>query len=268
MWKHFTNYFPSILVKTADLPADRNYIFTVFPHGVISCGAFGHFVTSTTNFRELFPGIRSKLCTLSFHFFVPIFREIGLGWGLMGVKSTSIKRALLQPHDKNAKCNADGYTSNGVVLMIGGAQEALNARPGMYKIVLRKRKGFVKCAIQTGASVVPVFSFNEVEVFDQPSNEPGTKLRKFQDIVKKLTGVAPAVFIGRGFFQYSFGLIPRRHPITTVVGAPIQAVRNESPTAKEIDDFHDKFIAALEKLFEDHKHKYLKNADKMRLIIE
>lgn len=152
--------------------------------------------------------------------------------------------------------------------MVGGAQEALNARPGMYKIVLRKRKGFVKCAIQTGASVVPVFSFNEVEVFDQPSNEPGTKLRKFQDIVKKLSGVAPAVFIGRGFLQYSFGLIPRRHPITTVVGAPIQAVKNESPTSREIDDFHDKFIAALEKLFEDHKHQYLKNADKMRLIIE
>lgn len=152
--------------------------------------------------------------------------------------------------------------------MVGGAQEALNARPGIYKLVLRKRKGFCRIAIQTGASIVPVFSFNEVEVFDQPSNEPGTKIRKFQDFFKKWTGVAPAIFIGRGFLQYSYGLIPRRHPITTVVGAPISTVLNQTPSAKEIDELHEKFITALDKLFEDHKQKYLKNADKTKLFIE
>lgn len=152
--------------------------------------------------------------------------------------------------------------------MVGGAREALNARPGVYKIILRKRKGFCKIALQTGASIVPVFSFNEVEVFDQPSNEPGTIIRKFQDITKKITGVAPAIFIGRGFFQYSFGLIPRRQEITTVVGAPINIVQNQSPSDKEIDELHQKFIGALEKLFSDHKQKYLKNADKIQLVIE
>lgn len=203
----------------------------------------------------------------------------------MNVSSASIKFALSQPTDKSAPINSDGYTSNAVsciievrnvflkiflqaVLMVGGAQEALNARPGNYQLVLKKRKGFVKIALQTGASIVPIFSFNEVEVYDQPSNEPGTKIRKFQDTFKKYTGIAPAVFIGRGFFQYSFGLIPRRHPIHTVVGAPIDTVKTEAPTSKDIDDLHAKFITALEKLFEDHKQKYLKNADKVRLIIE
>lgn len=33
--------------------------------------------------------------------------------------------------------------------MVGGAQEALNARPGVYKLVLKKRKGFVKIAIES-----------------------------------------------------------------------------------------------------------------------
>lgn len=79
-----------------------------------SCGAFGHFVTSATNYRQLFPGIRSKLCTLRFHFFIPIFREIVLGWGMMCASSRSIRIALNQPTDKNADCNRDGYTSNGV----------------------------------------------------------------------------------------------------------------------------------------------------------
>lgn len=74
--------------------------------------------------------------------------------------------------------------------------------------------------------------------------------------------------MGRGFFQYSFGLIPRRHPITTVVGAPIIVPRNPNPSQIEIDDLHSKFVDALTKVFEDNKEKYLKNADKIRLIIE
>lgn len=152
--------------------------------------------------------------------------------------------------------------------MVGGAQEALHARPGNYKIILKKRKGFVKLALQTGASIVPIFSFNEVEVFDQPSNEPGTKIRQFQDFVKKWTGVAPAIFIGRGFFQYSFGLIPRRHPIYTVVGAPIATPKIPAPSNEEIEELHEKFVTALAKLFEDHKNKYLKNAAATKLIIE
>lgn len=152
--------------------------------------------------------------------------------------------------------------------MVGGAQEALNSRPGIYRIILKKRKGFVKLALQTGASIVPIFSFNEVEVFDQPSNEPGSKIRRFQEFVKKWTTVAPAIFIGRGFFQYSFGLIPQRHPIFTVVGAPIPTVKNPTPSNQEIEDMHDKFIVALTKLFEDHKKKYLKNAETAKLIIE
>lgn len=71
-------------------------------------------MTSTTNFRELFPGIRSKLCTLNYHFFVPLFREIVLGWGMMSAKKSSIMTALTQSNDPKAKINADGYTSNAV----------------------------------------------------------------------------------------------------------------------------------------------------------
>lgn len=76
------------------------------------------------------------------------------------------------------------------------------------------------------------------------------------------------VFNGRGFLQLSFGMIPRRHPIQTVVGAPVEVKKNPTPTAEEIDEVHKRFMQALEKLFEDHKHKYLKNAKNIILEIE
>ncbi|CRL03396.1 CLUMA_CG016238, isoform A [Clunio marinus] len=269
-WFHyFTNFFPVSIVKTVDLPPTKNYLFAVFPHGVISVGVFCNFCTSTTNFRKLFPGIRSKVCTLNYHFFIPFYREIVLAWGMMSVNYKSIMNGLSKSNNKHAVCNYDGYTSNAIVLIVGGAQEALNARPGDYRLVLKKRKGFVKIAIQSGASLVPVFSFGEIDILKQPSNEPGTKLRKFQDFVKKVTGIAPVIFYGRGFFsERSFGFLPYRRPITTVVGAPIEVLKNSNPTHEEIDDIHGKYMEALAKLFNDHKDKYVKNADNVKLIIE
>lgn len=144
-----------------------------------------------------------------------------------------------------------------VVLIVGGAQEAFHARPGNYRIVLNKRKGFVKLAIQSGTPIVPVFSFGETEIVDQPNNEPGTKLRAFQDFVKRWTGIAPIFYYARGFSAKSVGMIPHGHPITSVVGAPIHVKKNEAPSNEEIDKVHAQFVEEITKLFEEHKDKYL-----------
>lgn len=162
----------------------------------------------------------------------------------------------------------DGFTSNAVVLIVGGAQEALNARPGCYKICIKNRKGFIKIALETGASLVPVMSFGEVDVFDQPDNGRGTRLRKFQEIHKRWTGIAPAIFIGRGFFQYQFGIIPRRSSIHTVVGAPIEVEKIPKPSKEEIEELHGRYMMELEKLFNEHKAKYIKNSEEIQLIME
>lgn len=64
--------------------------------------------------------------------------------------------------------------------------------------------------------MVPSFSFGENHVYDQVDNPRGSKLRNFQDQLQKMIGLAPVLIKGRGIFQYSFGIIPNRRPITTV----------------------------------------------------
>jgi len=39
---------------------------------------------------------------------------------------------------------------NAVVLVVGGASEALDARPGSFTLTLKQRKGFVRIAMQHG----------------------------------------------------------------------------------------------------------------------
>lgn len=144
------------------------------------------------------------------------------------------------------------------VIAVGGSQEVVHAKPGNYRIVLQDRKGFIRIALQTGAAVVPVISFGENDLYHQLSNEPDSLSAKVQTLIRKAIGITLPIVQE---------VIPRRHSITTVVGAPLEVKQNAEPSREEINALHDEFINALSELFEDHKHNYIENSDNVRLII-
>ena len=53
----------------------------------------------------------------------------------------------------------------GITIVVGGARESLDARPQSLRLVLKRRKGFVKLAIRTGADLVPVLAFGGTHPF-------------------------------------------------------------------------------------------------------
>ena len=283
MWDYMRDYFPISLVKTADLPADRNYVFGYHPHGVMCLGAVINFCTEATDFSKLFPGITPFLLTLRMQFFWPILRGYFLWGGGCAVTHQNIDYILsnrpianqkpnpksssspcssaahsnnpqqkaatpnppitpsvnsgasdstesvefrdhaestpdsehsapdsgnsspraTSPFDHNAQSTStaaanselrhrtsvqraegegstvggDGESAKGtgraIIIVVGGAHEALDARPGSYRLTLLDRKGFVRKALQHGADLVPVFSFGENEVLNQLSNPTG-----------------------------------------------------------------------------------------------
>lgn len=267
-WKLFQSYFPAKLHKTVDLPADRNYIFAAFPHGVLSTGCFLSFGTDTTGFHRQYPAIRSRVVTLDSHLLVPFFRELCYSFGVVSSSRQAITNLLTAPNDPKHPRNADGYTSNAVVIIVGGAAEALHSRPNNYQLVLKRRKGFCRIALQTGTAIVPVINFGELDLYEQQANPPGSRLRRFQEWVKASTGIAPALICGRGFFQYTFGLLPRRMPINTVIGSPVEVTKSEQPSEQEIEELHTRFCKTLEELFETNKTKYIENHENVKLVLE
>jgi len=66
------------------------------------------------------------------------------------------------------------------------------------------------------SDLVPVFSFGETEIFEQIQNPKGSFVRTVQEFLQQKLQIAPAAFFGRGVFQYSFGVLPKRRQITTV----------------------------------------------------
>ncbi|KAK9760171.1 diacylglycerol O-acyltransferase 1 [Basidiobolus ranarum] len=144
------------------------------------------------------------------------------------------------------------------MIVVGGATESLSAFPGTNDLVLRKRVGFVKLSLRTGASLVPVFGFGENDIFDQVASEPGTKVRQVQSRIQQIFGFTVPLFYGRGIFNYDLGILPHRRPIVVVVGKPIDVEKIENPTEEDIKKYHELYVAALQELYNKYKDVYAK----------
>eukprot|EP00924_Labyrinthula_sp_SR-Ha-C_P016309 maker-scaffold_73-snap-gene-0.5-mRNA-1 protein AED:0.01 eAED:0.01 QI:82/1/1/1/1/1/2/113/511 len=273
IWRHFVNYFPIRLVRTYELSPNKNYVFCYHPHGIISFGAFGNFATDASGFSSLFPGIDLRLLTLNVNFLVPFLREFLLWMGICSCSVRSCRSILSRKHSNSPK-----PTGNGIMIVVGGAKESMDAKPGTYRLTLTERKGFVRVALQTGAELVPVLGFGETDAYDTEVYEKNSTPRNLQNWFKKKFGFAVPIFYGRGIFSRStVGILPHRKPIIAVVGKPLpnpslpEGVTREmltshflrhDPRGQElVDSYQALYIQALKALYDAYKGKFAANRD-------
>lgn len=253
-WNTLADYFPVRLHKTCDLDPTGNYLFGYHPHGIIGVGALITFATNATGFEQAFPGLDLRLLTLAINFYFPFTREVLMALGINSVTKRSVVTNL-------TRCPGAC-----VAIVVGGAAEALDARPGWATLTLARRKGFVKMALKTGASLVPVFAFGENDIFDQVANPTGGGVRRFQLWCKHLIGVTPPLLYGRnlsgGIWRRmtggKHGVMPKRESIEVVVGAPIRVPKIADPTNAQIDEYHALYVSALKDLYDTHRRLFHK----------
>lgn len=244
LWSLFAGYFPARLHRTVELSPTRKYIFGYHPHGIISHGAFAAFATEALGFAQLFPGITNSLLTLDSNFRIPFYREYILALGLASVSRQSCENLL-----SKGGVNGEGM-GRAITIVVGGARESLDARPGTMRLVLARRYGFVKMALRTGADLVPVLGFGENELYDQFSVENRPWIRRGQDLLKRTLGWTLPLFHARGVFNYDVGLVPYRRPLNVVVGRPIEVRMCKRPTTEEVEELHGRYCEELERMWE------------------
>ncbi|KAL8770715.1 MAG: hypothetical protein Q9209_003582 [Squamulea sp. 1 TL-2023] len=251
IWSLFASYFPARLHRSSRLEPNRKYIFGYHPHGIISHGAFATFATEACGFSALFPGITNTLLTLDSNFRVPFYRDYALAMGLASVSRESCENILTKGGP-----NGEGM-GRAITIVVGGARESLDAQPRSHlRLVLKRRKGFVKLAIRTGADLVPVLAFGENELYEQVTSDSHPLVHKFQLMVKKCMGFTIPLFHARGVFNYDVGLMPYRKPLNVVVGHPVkvvQARKGEKVDEAYVDEIHAAYVEQLERIWEDWK---------------
>jgi 2-acylglycerol O-acyltransferase 2 len=192
VWSLFGGYFPARLHRSEVLEPTRKYIFGYHPHGIISHGAFAAFATEALGFAQLFPGITNTLLTLDSNFRIPLYRDYALRMGLASVSRESCENIL-----SKGGPNGEGM-GRAITIVIGGARESLDAKPYTLRLVLKRRKGFVKLAIRTGADLVPCLAFGENDLYEQFDAGAHPWVHKAQLLVKKCMGFTIPLFHARG----------------------------------------------------------------------
>ncbi|OJD32807.1 diacylglycerol o-acyltransferase 2a [Diplodia corticola] len=253
VWSLYASYFPARLHRTQELPATRKYIFGYHPHGIISHGAFAAFATEALGFSQLFPGIINTVLTLDSNFRIPLYRDYALRLGIGSVSRESCENLL-----SKGGPNGEGM-GRAITIVIGGARESLDAEPGRLRLVLARRKGFVKMAIRTGADLVPVLCFGENELYEQLNPQEHPRVHRFQLLVKKLMGFTIPIFHARGVFNYDVGMMPYRRPLNVVVGRPVQIVQSQKPDQAYVDEVHTRYVEELQRIWDEWKDTFAKD---------
>ena len=215
--------------------------------------SFLTFCTDACRFNELFPGMDRYRVTLNSNFYAPFTREFYLSTGkqtyVVRVRISSVKYSndIFRPLCRKLRfvreeyCNAVGEirmyrVCSGCWRRVGSIERVPRRLPyypqskeGLHKGCFTNRVRYtlmqseyislsVLCIIIEWsicrAAIVPVISFSENDIYDQVRG--GKLLRNLQEWVRNFTGVSPVLILGRGLFQYSFGLLPFRHSVTTV----------------------------------------------------
>jgi 2-acylglycerol O-acyltransferase 2 len=227
-------YFPVTLVKTVDLsPDDSPYLFLYHPHGVISMGMGAALATNGCRFDRAFPGIVRHGVTLNASFLVPFLREWMLALGYVSADRETLARKLLP--------TAGGGRGESVVLVPGGAVEALHAAPDGFELV-GHRRGYVRLALETGAQPVPCLGFGENRAFDSLNFPPQSSAYRWQ------RGMARVLSFSLPLLAHP---LPRRRPIHVVVGGPVKFRKGTT-----VEEGHRQYMAAVQALYDEHKDKY------------
>nr|XP_020731760.1 2-acylglycerol O-acyltransferase 3-like isoform X2 [Odocoileus virginianus texanus] len=272
-WKQLRDYFPIKLIKTAELPSSRNCVLVTHPHGILSIGVFCNFCAEVTGSSQQFPRLQFSLAILNSLFYLPVYRDYVMSYGTRLKLTVEGQEVALEQRfcilagrgaGDRGTCSVNHQSldfilsqpqlGQAVLILVGGALEALHAVPGEHRLTLWNRKCFVRLALRHGASLVPVYSFGENDIFRVKVFAPDSWQRLFQVTIKKLLSFSPCIFWGRGLFSAkSWGLVPLARPITTVVGRPIPVPQCPQPTEEQVDHYHTLYTKVLEQLFEEHR---------------
>lgn len=246
IWRFFARYFQLEVVATGGkLDPKKSYIIALHPHGFLPFGTMVNVLTNVSNVDEKFlNGVPLRSLAASFCFYIPIYRDIILAGGIMDAARYNARQAL--------------HLGNSIALVPGGASEGLYAHPGTHKLILKKRLGFIKLAMEEGVDVVPAYSFGETDCYSQLSSKLGPGVKAFQSKFQRIFGLSLPLVTN---------IIPRRTKITTVFGKPMKIKHNKKPTDEEVRAVLDEYIERITQLFNENAATYIANPEHRKLEI-
>lgn len=203
---------------------DKNTMVCLHPHGILVMGLPFSCLRNEKLFRSKLLASRSTLLT-------PLSGLFSKWLGVNSIGPSSFK----------------GYLKKGqnVTFSPGGFEEATISDHRKDKIFIKKRKGFIKYALEYGYTIHPAYTFNENKAYYTFNG-----FEKFRLMLNKLK-------IPTAIFWSKFLVFPNPNiRFYTVVGKAIKCPHIEKPTTEEIDLYHQKYMDELIGVYNRYKGVY------------
>ena len=205
--------------------------------GICSCAAVEHSDFRQPRTFQTFPtAVADALLS------IPILKHTFGAFGLFSASKKSMVHHL-------------GTLKKSCVLYPGGMAELFLCSKTEETLYLRKRAGFIKLALQTGADVVPLYFFGNTTCLDILKHPVLAWMsRKAQ--------LSCTLLWGRFFLP-----IPYRVTMVYARGMPLGLPVIKDPTKEDVAFWHEKFIQETERLFDTYKVYSPQYAEKKLVIL-
>ena len=210
---------------------NKNYCVCYFPHSLFGIG-YGLIVEHLQNKY----GMEFFFAGADIIFKIPFIRRIMTWWGLASCAAPVLKENLKLAYPHNALM----LQPDGIAGMFYGLEQE--------QVVLGRRKGFCRVALQAGCELVPCYAFGANDMFSRKWNHKSRAAR----LSRKLR---TSLVFWTDRFGIPFGCVPLRTKILVVLGKPIPVSEVANPTSEQIDALHAKFVTELKALYDRHKHR-------------
>jgi len=242
------HYFPSKVVwegSNNDFNPNRNYLAALHPHGLfgISYNLFLREMWRRHGAFTLFTGADVVM-------YLPVVRRCLQLWGY----SSCAKKEMVK--NLNLK-----YPFNVLTLLPGGIGEMFyGTKNSEEQIILRKRYGMFKLALETGSCLIPLYGMGSNQVFDRYFTQ--------NSILAKISSVMQtSILIWTDRFGIPFGLVPKKEKIVLVVGKPIDPIEVMKGKLLSGDNGLSPTVGWLDGLTEgEDGRKYFKNPSQEQVI--
>jgi len=228
----YNKYFSSFGLRIHPefkIDKNRRYLFCAHPHGVFGC----YIVVVMEHLSR--QGLHMVAFAAPVLTLLPLTRRHFSWIGMAAADKSSMR-----------KMGKAEYPNNVYWSTPGGIEEAFYVPDPDEQIVVEKRKGMCKIALECGTDLVPVYGFGNNQMFPVLSGRKSLLAK-----LSKTLNVTVMTWAGR--FGIPFSFVPTKHPQLVAVGKPIPVEQCEKPSQEQIDELHGKYSVAIRELFDKHK---------------
>jgi len=194
------------------------------PHGVFPTSLYFHTASQLTNSPEAVK--LSKTVAFSNLQWLPFTNEVFKETNIIPSDYHAMKAALQEGHS--------------ISLSPGGMREMLYEDT----VILSRRRGIFKMALETGTSLVPVISRGEAELCK------GIELPEWLQALLEPYDACIPIPTWKTVSRF-LGILqnPLKDPVFTALGEPILVEKTEYPTEAQISDLRAKYIGVLTEMY-------------------